>query len=60
MGEEQEKPAEHAIVNAGFRYGRWIVLNNCHLSLDFMVKMVEILNPKGNEVHEEFRLWITC
>ena len=60
MGEEQEKPAEHAIVNAGFRDGKWLVLNNCHLSLDFMAKMEEILNPKNKEVHEDFRLWITC
>lgn len=60
MGEEQEKPAEHAIVNAGFRDGKWLVLNNCHLSLDFMAKMEEILNPKSKEVHEDFRLWITC
>jgi hypothetical protein len=49
MGEEQEKPAEHAIVNAGFRDGRWLVLNNCHLSLEFMAKMEEILNPKGKD-----------
>ena len=25
-----------------------------------MAKMEEILNPKGKEVHEDFRLWITC
>jgi dynein heavy chain len=60
MGEEQEKPAEHAIVNAGFRDGKWLILNNCHLSLEFMAKMEEILNPKAKEVHEDFRLWITC
>jgi dynein heavy chain len=29
LGEEQEKPAEHAIINAGFRDVRWLVLNNC-------------------------------
>jgi dynein heavy chain len=60
MGEEQEKPAEAMIVNQGFRDGRWLILNNCHLSLEFMAKMEEVLNPKGKEVHEDFRLWITC
>jgi len=30
------------------------------LSLEFMAKMEEILNPKGKEVNENFRLWITC
>jgi dynein heavy chain len=60
MGEEQEKPAEHAIVNGGFRDGKWLVLNNCHLSIEFMAKMEEVLNPKNVVVHEDFRLWITC
>jgi dynein heavy chain len=60
MGEEQEKPAEHAIVNAGFRDGKWLVLNNCHLSIEFMGQMESVLNPKGVVVNEDFRLWITC
>ena len=60
MGEEQEKPALTMIVNAGFRDGRWLVLNNCHLSLEFMGQMEEVLNPKNVQVHEDFRLWITC
>jgi dynein heavy chain len=60
MGEEQDKPAEQKIVGPGFRDGKWLVLNNCHLSLDFMAKMEEVLNPKNKEVHEDFRLWITC
>lgn len=25
-----------------------------------MATMEEVLNPKGVEIHEEFRLWITC
>jgi len=40
--------------------GKWVVLNNCHLSLEFMAEMEDILNPKEKEVHEDFRLWITC
>lgn len=36
------------------------MLNNCHLSIEFMAEMETILNPKDCEVHEEFRLWITC
>lgn len=60
MGEEQEKPAEAKIVNEGFRDGRWLILNNCHLSIEFMAKMEEVLNPKNVQVNEEFRLWITC
>lgn len=59
MGEEMETPAKANITN-GFRDGFWVILNNCHLSLEFMAEMEEILNPKGVEVHEAFRLWITC
>lgn len=59
MGEEMEKPAMEMIKN-GFVTGKWVVLNNCHLSLEFMGQMEEILNPKNVEIHEDFRLWITC
>merc|ERR1711990_1202055 len=54
-----EIPAKANITN-GFRDGFWVILNNCHLSLEFMAEMEDILNPKGVEVHEQFRLWITC
>jgi hypothetical protein len=48
------------MIKAGFVSGKWCVLNNCHLSLEFMAQMEEILNPKDKEIHEDFRLWITC
>ena len=51
MGEEMEIPAKANIVN-GFRDGFWVILNNCHLSLEFMAEMEDILNPKGVEVHD--------
>lgn len=59
MGEEMEKPALEAI-KASFVNGNWVILNNCHLSLEFMAEMEEILNPRNTEIHEDFRLWITC
>ncbi len=59
MGEEQERPALENI-KIGHNTGKWLVLNNCHLSLEFMGQMEEVLNPKGKEVNEDFRLWITC
>jgi dynein heavy chain len=59
MGEEMEKPALE-MIKAGFISGSWVVLNNCHLSLEFMAQMEEILFPKNQEIHEDFRLWITC
>ena len=59
MGEEQEKPATKNI-DIGFVTGTWLVLNNCHLSLEFMAELEDILNPKDKEIHPDFRLWITC
>lgn len=59
MGEEMEGPALE-LIKAGFVTGGWVILNNCHLSLEFMGQLEEILNPKHAEVHDEFRLWITC
>lgn len=60
MGEEMEVPAKENI-KIGFQTGKWLVLNNCHLSLDFMAELEEILNPPAEvEVHPDFRLWITC
>ena len=59
MGEEQEIIAKKHIDDA-MRDGFWVILNNCHLSCEFMGEMEEILNPKGKEIHEVFRLFITC
>lgn len=59
MGEEQEIPAAQ-LIDSGFINGSWVVLNNCHLSLEFMGQMEDILNPKDKTIHPEFRLWITC
>lgn len=58
MGEGMEEPAM-AFIETSFRDGCWVILNNCHLSLEFMAQIEEILNPKGKEIHPDFRLWIT-
>lgn len=59
MGEEMEFPAGK-LIDEGQAAGKWVVLNNCHLSVEFMATMEEVLNPKDKVVHEDFRLWITC
>jgi len=48
------------LIDVGMDKGDWVILNNCHLSLEFMAEMEEILNPKDREIHQDFRLWITC
>lgn len=59
MGEEQEIAAKAHITN-GFRDGFWVILNNCHLSLEFMAELEEFLNPKGVEINPSFRLWLAA
>jgi dynein heavy chain len=59
MGEAMEGPAL-AKIKDGFKNGDWVVLNNCHLSLEFMAELENILNPKDVEVHDDFRLFLTC
>lgn len=50
------------LIDQGLSKGNWVILNNCHLSLEFMAEMEEILNlnKRDKPIHDEFRLWITC
>ncbi|PFH32513.1 putative dynein gamma chain, flagellar outer arm [Besnoitia besnoiti] len=57
MGEGQEIVAREKIKN-GFLSGGWVVLQNCHLGLNFMAEIEELL--KVQDVAKDFRLWITC
>merc|ERR1711981_118227 len=59
MGEEQELQAQE-LIDQAFIGGKWVVLSNCHLSLEYMADLAEILNPRDKEIHENFRLFITC
>lgn len=59
MGEEQELQAQE-LIDQAFIGGKWVVLSNCHLSLEYMAELEEILNPRDKEIHESFRLFITC
>jgi len=58
MGEGQEEVARRAI-RTGFESGGWVILQNCHLGLKFMEEIETIITPDA-QIHEEFRLWITC
>jgi len=58
MGEGMDVPAREAMKSA-FLTGNWVILQNCHLGLEFMAEM-ETLLGKGIEIEEDFRLWLTC
>jgi hypothetical protein len=57
MGEGQEVKARAAI-NVGKEIGRWVILNNSHLSLSYVATMEqEFKKPDGQDIiNENFRL----
>lgn len=59
MGEEQELQAEKYI-DKNMQEGKWVILSNCHLSLEYMAQLEEVLHPKDRTIHPDFRLWISC
>jgi len=58
MGEGQDVVAMKAI-NTALVNGSWVMLQNCHLGLDFMDGLEDLLNKIADTSHEDFRLFIT-
>jgi dynein heavy chain len=58
MGEGQEKVAREKN-NAAFVTGGWVILQNSHLGIGYMCELEDVI-MKTAEIHEDFRLWITC
>ncbi|XP_041975311.1 dynein axonemal heavy chain 8 [Aricia agestis] len=61
MGQGQEVHARKLILRA-LSEGLWVLLQNCHLGLDYMVEVMEQfgeLEKHLETIHESFRLWIT-
>ena len=59
LGQGQGPHAEQ-LVASGQKEGYWIVLQNCHLYVSWMItleRLVEEMDPK--KVHKNFRLWLT-
>ena len=58
MGQGQEIVARKYIATASME-GQWVVLQNTHLGLSYLTE-VEAYMVKAEELHEDFRLWITA
>ncbi|CAJ1379392.1 unnamed protein product [Effrenium voratum] len=58
MGEGQEKVAREKN-NAAFITGGWLVLQNCHLGINYMNEVEETI-IRMPEIHADYRLWVTC
>ena len=57
MGQGQEIHARRLVQQASTN-GGWVLLQNCHLSLDFCEEVLDTVST-AEQMHENFRLWIT-
>ena len=57
MGQGQEVHARNAL-QMHQSQGGWVLLQNCHLCLDFLDEVLATVLETEN-VHDDFRLWIT-
>jgi dynein heavy chain len=58
MGEGQERVARQRN-NDAFITGGWVILQNCHLGIEYMNELEDTLT-KTTDIEDDFRLWITC
>ncbi|CAF0729412.1 unnamed protein product, partial [Didymodactylos carnosus] len=58
MGQGQEVHARR-IMGQAYTNGSWVLLQNCHLSLDFCEEFLLQLTDNTDKIHPDFRLWIT-
>ena len=58
MGQGQEVHARRLLAQA-YGNGTWVLLQNCHLSLDFCEEFLLQLTENTDRIHPDFRLWIT-
>jgi dynein heavy chain len=57
MGQGQEVHARR-IVGQSMSEGGWVLLQNCHLGLDYMDELLDTITSTES-IHQTFRCWIT-
>jgi len=59
LGQGQE-PAARKLLSTAIASGDWVVLQNCHLGIGFMIEVEQWLIKLEAEIVDSFRLWITA
>ncbi|KAG7229074.1 hypothetical protein INR49_013193 [Caranx melampygus] len=57
MGQGQEVHARK-LIQTSMTQGGWVLLQNCHLGLEFMEELLETIST-AETMHDTFRVWIT-
>uniref|UniRef100_A0A665W659 Dynein, axonemal, heavy chain 5 like n=1 Tax=Echeneis naucrates TaxID=173247 RepID=A0A665W659_ECHNA len=57
MGQGQEVHARK-LVQTSMTQGGWVLLQNCHLGLEFMDELLETIST-AESMHDTFRVWLT-
>ena len=57
MGQGQEVHARR-MLQQGMTQGGWLLLQNCHLSLDYVQEVMDNI-IEAETIDENFRLWVT-
>lgn len=47
------------MISQGMTRGEWILLCNCHLSVSWLPKLESIVEGLTDDIHPNFRLWMT-
>lgn len=58
MGQGQEIHARN-LIQASIQTGSWVLLQNCHLGLNFLDELMETIMLINSACPENFRIWIT-